>query len=255
MEELQYHYKYPRPAVTTDCVIFGFNGKDLKILLVKRGEPKPGDIPAYPGFWALPGGFLRVEADQYGEADYDALHSAKRKLEEETSLKDVYIEQLRAYTDRGRDPREWVITIAYYALIWLTEDVIVQAGNGTAEAKWVNIEEVQDMRLAFDHNKIVDNAIERLKNNIRYQPFGRELLPNEFTMAQYQLLYEKVLGGKLNRGNFFKKMESLGLLENTGETTVGGLNKQVILYRFNDKQYEESLKEGITFSYKLDSNL
>ena len=127
-----YTYDYPRPAVTTDCVIFGYDGRDLKVLLIERG------IEPFKGRWAFPGGFLNM--------DEDAITGAKRELREETGLEDAFIEQFHTFSEVGRDPRGRVITIAHYALVRTQE---VKGGDDAAQARWFSIPEVPP--LAFDH--------------------------------------------------------------------------------------------------------
>ena len=133
MEEFKYHYKYPHPAVTTDCVIFGYDGKQLKILLIERGnEPDKGK-------WAFPGGFLNI--DEQAEA------GALRELQEETGMKDADIRQFHTFSAPNRDPRERVISIAYYALVKIQD---VKGGDDAAKASWFAIDDVPE--LAFDHD-------------------------------------------------------------------------------------------------------
>ena len=147
MEELKYHYKYPRPCVTTDCVVFGFDGAKLNVLLIERG------IEPYKGHWAFPGGFLNM--------DETALQGAKRELYEETGLKDAYIHQFHAFSEVNRDPRDRVITIAYYALVRISE---VKAGDDAAKAQWFPLDKVPP--LAFDHDKILRMATNELRRQI-----------------------------------------------------------------------------------------
>lgn len=145
MEDLKYHYKYPRPSVTTDCVIFGYEGNTLKVLLIERGnEP-------FKGYWAFPGGFLNMEES--------AEEGAKRELYEETGLKDAVIKQFHTYTDPNRDPRGRVISIAYYALVEISE---VKGGDDAAQARWFAIDEVP--ALAFDHDQMLQDALAKLKS-------------------------------------------------------------------------------------------
>ncbi|MDD7563436.1 MAG: NUDIX hydrolase, partial [Alloprevotella sp.] len=139
METKKYSYDYPHPAVTTDCVIFGFDGSDLKVLLIERG------IEPFKGKWALPGGFLKM--------DETAHEGALRELEEETGMKNAYIRQFHTFTEPGRDPRERVITIAHYALVRLQE---VKGGDDAAQARWFTMDEIPP--LAFDHDRILRMA-------------------------------------------------------------------------------------------------
>ena len=174
-EELKYHYKYPHPSVTTDCVIFGFDGTRLNVLLIERGNDP------YKGCWAFPGGFLNI--------DESALEGAKRELYEETGLRDAYIHQFHAFSAPDRDPRERVISIAYFALVRLTD---VKAGDDAAKAQWFPLDEIPP--LAFDHDKMLREALKALRRLIHFEPIGVELLPENFTKTQLQSLYEAILG-------------------------------------------------------------
>ena len=174
-EELKYHYKYPHPSVTTDCVIFGFDGTRLNVLLIERGNDP------YKGCWAFPGGFLNM--------DESALEGAKRELYEETGLSDAYIHQFHAFSAPDRDPRERVISIAYFALVRLTD---VKAGDDAAKAQWFPLDEIPP--LAFDHDKMLREALKALRRMIHFEPIGVELLPENFTKTQLQSLYEAILG-------------------------------------------------------------
>ena len=192
--EFPYQYKYPHPAVTTDCVIFTFEDRQLKVLLVRRGgEP-------YKGAWAFPGGFLRV--------DEDARTGALRELREETALNPVSIEQLGVFSDVDRDPRERVITIAWYALVRPNE---VVGGDDADEAAWFPVDALPP--LAFDHEKIFRTALERLRRDIHFQPVGFDLMDETFSIPDLQALYEAILGVKFDRRNFQRKLLSSGILE------------------------------------------
>ena len=156
-------YKYPHPAVTTDCVVFGMDGRKLKILLIERGnEP-------YKGYWAFPGGFLNM--------DENATQGALRELFEETGLKLNHIKEFGTFSDVNRDPRERVISIAFYALTEITD---VKGNDDAAKAQWFALDEVP--RLAFDHELMLKKALQRLKEDLmkRITPeFIRSLKPNE----------------------------------------------------------------------------
>ena len=148
MEEYQYHYKYPHPSVTTDCVIFGFDGNAVKVLLIERGgEP-------YKGCWAFPGGFLEMEES--------AEEGAKRELMEETGLTTAFVKQFHAFSAPDRDPRERVLTIAYYSLVRLSE---VKGMDDAKEAKWFALDKVP--KLAFDHDDMLRLAKEDINKEIR----------------------------------------------------------------------------------------
>ena len=194
MKKGKYCYKYPHPAVTTDCVVFGFDGKRLNILLIERGgEP-------YKGCWAFPGGFMGI--------DETAEQGAIRELREETGLKLEYLKQFGAFSAVNRDPRERVVTIAFYAL---AQKSAVQGGDDAVKAQWFPIEDVPP--LAFDHDYILRKATEQLKRDIHFEPIGFDLLDEQFTMPELQRLYESILGVHFDRRNFYKKMLQTGILE------------------------------------------
>lgn len=228
MEKAKYSYKYPHPSVTTDCVIFGFDGSRLKVLLVERG------VEPFKGKWALPGGFLRM--------DESAEQGALRELQEETGLKTAYIKQFHTFTDPDRDPRERVITIAYYALVRL-QDVV--AGDDAARAGWFALNEVPS--LAFDHDRILRTALQEIRRQIHFEPVGFELLPPEFTIKELQLLYEAILDVKFDRRNFYKKMQHLELL--TQVKTSAQERRQPFLFRFNAAKYSELKQKGFRLEF------
>lgn len=230
MEEKNYCYKYPHPSVTTDCVIFGFDGSKLKVLLIERG------IEPYKGRWAFPGGFLNMEES--------AEEGALRELQEETGLTGAYIEQFHTFTDPKRDPRERVITIAYYALVRIQD---VKGGDDAAKAQWFALDEIP--QLAFDHDMILSMAQSRLRERIHFQPIGFELMPEKFTMKDLQELYEAILGVRFERSNFAKKMLHYELVEQLEETVWPTPKREARLYRFNKKNYEEFKKKGFQLEF------
>ena len=230
MEENKYCYKYPHPAVTTDCVIFGFNGERLQVLLIERG------IEPFKGRWAFPGGFLKM--------DETAEEGAKRKLKEETGLEDAYIQQLHTFSAPNRDPRERVITIAYYALVKIQE---VKGGDDAASARWFPLDEIPP--LAFDHDYILRMAIQRLREQIHFQPIGFELLPEKFTIKELQSLYEAILGINFDRRNFAKKMLHLEILTELDETIWPTPKREARLYKFNSDKYEELKRKGFRIEF------
>ena len=225
-----YTYDYPRPAVTTDCVIFGYDGKELKVLLIERG------IEPFKGCWAFPGGFLNM--------DEDALAGARRELKEETGLENAFIEQFHTFSEPGRDPRGRVITIAHYALVKIQE---VEGGDDAAQARWFPIGEVPT--LAFDHDRILRMAMSRLKEKIHFEPVGFELLPDVFTTPQLQNLYEAILADHFDRRNFASKMLKLGILEDTGDRPAGASSRIPVSYRFNKEKYNELKAKGFRLEF------
>jgi len=230
MEENKYCYKYPHPAVTTDCVIFGFNGERLQVLLIERG------IEPFKGRWAFPGGFLKM--------DETAEEGAKRELKEETGLENAYIQQLHTFSAPNRDPRERVITIAYYALVNIQE---VKGGDDAASARWFPLDEIPP--LAFDHDYILRMATQKLREQIHFQPIGFELLPAKFTIKELQSLYEAILGINFDRRNFSKKMLHLEILTELDETIWPTPKREAKLYKFNSEKYEELKRKGFRIEF------
>ena len=229
---MPYTYEYPRPSLTIDCVVFGLDveQKDLKVMLIQRA------IPPFEGQWALPGGFVRVN-----EALQD---TALRELKEETGIEQVYLEQLFTFGALKRDPRERVVTVAYYALVNLNEHRI-QATTDARKAAWFSVSDVP--RLAFDHEQILEAALQRLKGKVRYEPIGFELLPKKFTLGQLQTLYEMVLDRKLDRRNFRKKILGMELLADTGEVEEDLAHRAARLYQFDERKYRQLRKRGFNF--------
>ena len=227
---MAFKYEYARPALPVDCVVFGLDEVDLKVLLIER------DLPPFEGKWALPGGFVRVE-----ESLDDA---ALRELEEETGLKKVFLEQLYTVGDLKRDPRERVVTVAYYALVRLSSHK-VQAATDARQALWFAIDDLP--KLAFDHDKILKMAHERLRGKVRYQPIGFELLPQKFTLRQLQHLYEVVLDRELDKRNFRKKILGMEILEELDEVETDVAHRAARLYRFDKRAYKDMTKQGFNF--------
>jgi len=224
---MPYTYEYPRPALTVDCVIFGLDeSASLKVLLIQRA------LEPYKDSWALPGGFVDMKEDL--EA------AALRELEEETGVKDVYIEQLFTFGQPNRDPRGRVVSVAYYALTNLANHP-VQASSDARNVKWFEFDNIPT--LAFDHEQIFAIAIARLRAKVRYQPIGFELLPEQFTLSQMQKLYETILGVKeLNKRNFRTRILKMGVLEEIGRQE-GVAHRPAMLYRFNKEKYDQLVKE------------
>jgi len=236
----QYIYEYPHPAVTADCVVFGYDGKSLNVLLIKRGREKEATATAYVGEWALPGGFLDVETDR------TVAHTAARELKEETglalSVKDF--KEVGTFSDIGRDPRERVITVAHYALVKLAE---VQADTDAEKAGWFPLNEVP--ALAFDHDKILRNAFSRLKQDIHFQPIGFDLLPEVFTLPQLQNLYESILEVKFDRRNFANKMKHYGILLEVDDGTPRHGTRTPLKYSFDKDNYDLLKSSGFQLEF------
>ena len=224
-----YTYKYPHPAVTTDCVVFGFDGTALNLLLIERG------INPFKGMWALPGGFMNM--------DETAEQGALRELHEETGVKDIYIEQLQAFTAVGRDPRERVLTIAFMAFV-RQEKYEVIGGDDAVRAQWFPVTELPE--LAFDHSEIISVALEKLRWKITYEPLAFRLLNKTFTMTQVQTIYEVVLGQTFDRRNFHKKMTTLGYIVATDQQARSN-GRPSTLYTFDEEKYREQVERRSAF--------
>jgi len=221
-------YKHPRPAVTVDAVVFGVDRAGLKLLLIRRGGAPFKDA------WALPGGFVQMN---------ESLDTAvRRELSEETGIRPSYLEQLFTFGDPKRDPRGRVISIAYFALVKLS-DHRVAAASDAADAQWFAIDALP--HLAFDHRDVVDLAVRRLQAKVRYAPIGFELLAEEFTLSELQALYERILQRALDKRNFRKKILGMELLRDTGKKTPGYPVAE--LYRFDQAEYERLTKLGFNF--------
>lgn len=227
---MAFTYQYPRPALTVDCVVFGLDDEDLKVMLIRRG------LEPFKGRWALPGGFVRVN-----ETIDDA---ARRELMEETGLERVYMEQLYTFGEVDRDPRERVVSVAYYALVRLS-DYKVQAASDACDAAWFPVSDVP--ALAFDHDKILNTALERLKNKVRWQPVGFELLPPKFTLTQIQKMYETILERPLDKRNFRKKILGMNLLVELNEVQKDVAHRAARLYRFDESKYRRLARKGFNF--------
>lgn len=223
-DEQVYTYKHPHPSVTTDCVIFCFDKKDLNVLLIQRG------VEPYKDAWAFPGGFVRM--------DETAEECALRELKEETNLIPEHIEQFHTFTEVDRDPRERVISIAYFALIKKSD---VEGGDDASDARWFKVKDLPP--LAFDHDYIFKKALTALKQKIHFEPIGFDLLEEEFSIPELQRLYEGILNAHFDRRNFQKKMLQLGLLKESEHNVkrkpnAKGRSKNK-KWRFIMEKYEE----------------
>jgi 8-oxo-dGTP diphosphatase len=219
-----------RPALTVDAVVFGLDEEGLKVLLIERGRPP------YAGSWAIPGGFVVA-----GEHLEDA---ARRELEEETGLSGIYLEQLYTFGDPGRDPREHVVSVAWFALVNI-RDHLESRGSDASDAAWFPVHDTP--KLAFDHARILETALERLKGKVRYRPVGFELLPPKFSLGQLQHLYETILEQPLDKRNFRKKVLGLGLLVAQGEREKNVARRPAQLYCFDRTKYQQLERKGFEF--------
>ena len=229
---MPFTYEHPRPALTVDCVVFGLDleERDLKVLLIQRG------VPPFEGRWALPGGFVHL--------DETLEEAAERELREETGVRGVFLEQLYTFGAVQRDPRERVVSVAYFALVNLN-DYALRAATDAQDAAWFSAYDVP--RLAFDHEQLLESARTRLRGKVRYQPIGFELLPRRFTLSQLQTLYETVLERRLDKRNFRKRFLSMGLLTELDEVEQGVAHRAARLYQFDREIYEARTAEGFDF--------
>lgn len=223
-------YDYPRAALTVDIVVFALDDEDLKVMLIER------DLEPFAGQWALPGGFVRV--------DETLEEAARRELEEETGLKGIFLEQLYSFGAVDRDPRERVVTVAYFALVNL-QGHDVRADTDARNAAWFSVSDPP--ALAFDHERILAAGLDRLRGKVRYQPIGFELLPKKFPLRDLQRLYETVLDRELDKRNFRKKILSMGILVELNEIEKDVAHRAAKLYRFDKKKYDRKTKKGFNF--------
>jgi 8-oxo-dGTP diphosphatase len=218
-------YRYPHPAVTTDVVVFTVRAGRLHLLLVRRGNPP------YQGHWALPGGFLDI-----GE-DLDTC--AQRELEEETGVSGVYLEQLYTFGRPGRDPRERVISVTYYALVPAGR-ISPKAASDAAEVDWFAVDRLPE--LAFDHAEIVATAHRRLVAKLDYSTIAFQLMPETFTLSELQRVYESLLNEPLDKRNFRKRILALDQIEETGQLKRTGNHRPAREYRLKHPERVDIIK-------------
>jgi 8-oxo-dGTP diphosphatase len=217
--------------VTVDVVIFTVRDGGLHVLLVRRAAPP------YAGRYAIPGGFVHEE---------ESLEAAAlRELAEETGVRDIYLEQLYSFGDPGRDPRGRVVTVAFFALI-ASADLRLAAGTDAAEARWFPTAALP--ALAFDHRRIVDYAVERLRNKLEYTTVGFQLLPAKFTLGELQTVYEAILAKRIDKRNFRRKIQLLGILTPLRESRATG-RRPAQLFRFSARRFEKLKDKGILFPF------
>ena len=219
--------------VAVDAIVFGYSKQDgVSVLLIQRKyEP-------FKNSWAIPGGFVTDN-----ESLEEAVH---RELMEETGIEVNYLEQLYTFGEPDRDPRQRVISVAYFGLVKSTQFQQLKASTDAEDAKWFSIKKLP--ALAFDHKQILQVAIERLRAKVRYQPIGFELLDKKFPFSDLEKLYAALLDKELNRRNFSKKILSFEFLEETGELSKSeGKGRPSKMYQFNQKRYNKLLKEGFHF--------
>lgn len=217
-----YTYKYPRPALSVDVVIFTLREGKLNVLLIQRKEEP------FQNQWALPGGFVLME-ESLEQAAY-------REMQEETGLREAYLEQLYTYGDPERDPRGRVVTVAYFALLPPDAPIQEEGGSDARQARWFPVSEIPS--LAFDHQKILDYALRRLRYKLEYSAAGFELLPDEFTLSELQQTYEMILGEKLDKRNFRRRILQADIIEPTANMRTGE-GRPARLYRYRDDAVAE----------------
>lgn len=210
---------YPKPSVTVDIIICTITHDMVRVLLIKRKHPPFRDC------WAIPGGFVEIAKEETLE------QAAARELQEETGLKNVYIEQLKTYGDPKRDPRTRVITVAYYALIPEHRMNKIKAGDDAKEAEWFPLRWLPE-NLAFDHKKILTDALQRLQGKIMYAPIAFEFIPKLFIWSELQAIYETVLGHNLWDPNFRRKMNSLYNIVQVNDTKKTGIGRPGVLLEY-----------------------
>jgi len=219
---------FPRHLVAVDCIIFGFDGENLKILLVQRNfEPKMGE-------WSLMGGFIGDE-----ETSDEAAHRVLNTL---TGLENIYLEQLNSYTQIDREPTARIMSISYYALINIEKNIHI---NEKYSAKWFDLQDFPS--LIFDHNEMVKDAVLRLRRRASTRPIGFELLPEKFTMKDLQTLYEAIFNEQYDKRNFISKINALDILVKTEGKDMSSSKKGSFLYTFDEEKYNKKIAEGFMF--------
>lgn len=216
-----------KAAISVDCVIFGYDKENLKVLLLKS------DMPPFVGLYSLLGDLLRPTEN--------CDESAIRVLEKHTGLTDLFMEQVKAFSEVGRHPLGRVITIAYYSLVKL-DDHLMQIAENHPQLKWEKVDAINT--LAFDHTIILKECLTQLRYGLREKPIGFKLLPAKFSLKQLQNLYEKVLDIELDKRNFRRKLKSIDLLVDVNESQSDVSHRPAKLYMFDQKKYEAKRKKG-----------
>lgn len=219
--------------VAVDAVVFGYSKHEgVSVLLIQR------KYPPFQNSWAIPGGFV---------LEHESLETAvRRELQEETGITVNYLEQLYTFGEPGRDPRQRIISIAYFALVKSAQFQQLKASTDAEHAQWFGIKQLPE--LAFDHLTILHVAIERIRAKIRYQPIGFELLDKVFPFADLEHLYTTLLDRDIDRRNFSRKVLALGILDETNEyAKPEGKGRPSKMYRFNEQRYQQLEKEGMNF--------
>jgi 8-oxo-dGTP diphosphatase len=225
-----FYQEFPKFLVAVDCIIFGFSRSELSLLLLKRSmEPALGR-------WSLPGGFVKEHES--------AEEAASRVLYSLTGLSQLYLDQLKVFTEENRDPGERVMSIAYYALVNVEDydrDLVLQHN-----AYWRNVNDLPE--LIFDHDEMVQAALKRLRRKASTEPLGFNLLPEKFTVPQLQSLYEAIYGRAIDKRNFRKKIQTMDFLEKSDEKDKSSSKRGAFLYTFNQERYEKAVNQGFSFT-------
>jgi 8-oxo-dGTP diphosphatase len=226
-KELKRYFSF---AVSIDCVVFGFDGGELKVLLIERSEDP------YKGMWALPGNLVSPEKDLNS--------SVNQVLFELTGLSNLYFEQIETFGEVNRHPLGRVLTVSYYTLVKIS-DYKLNPSSFAAEAKWFELSKVK--KLAFDHNMILKSCFSRLQKSVRIKPIGFELLPPLFTLSELQALYESILGLEIDKRNFRKKILQMNFLNDTESLQQNVSHRPAKLYKFDKKKYNHLKNNGFNF--------
>lgn len=226
---LNYYLNTERILVAADCIVFGFDGQSIKLLLFKRR------VEPFRGKWSLVGSFVRLQ-----ENVQDA---AMRVLEESTGLQDVFMEELGVFGTTDRDPGARVISLGHYALIRINEQNSAILSDN--QAQWFDFEDLPE--LILDHTEMVEAALDKLRRKARYRPIGFELLPEKFTLPQLRRFYESIYGRELDRRNFRKKILSMDILKKLEEKDKTESRKGAFFYQFIKEKYDEMVEKGVNF--------
>lgn len=217
-------------AVSVDCVVFGFDDDDLKILLIERGEDP------YKGYWALPGDLVSI--------DEEIDTAVNRVLFDLTGLKDIYFDQVQTFGKVDRHPQGRVFTVAYNTLVKIS-DYKLNPSSFATEAKWISVSKATN--LAFDHKEILQSCLDELRRSIKSKPIGFELLPELFTLSELQSLYEAILNVELDKRNFRKKILQMNFLKDTNTIQQNVSHRPAKLFEFDENSYKLLIEKGFHF--------
>ena len=232
-------YEMYVPHISVDTVIFGFNGDQLKVLLLKM---------KFNQQWFLPGGYMKK--------DENLESAAIRILRERTQLDKIFLQEFAVFSELNRSEEAFkdfpddlwhkkrFISVGYYALV-NHKDVSPIGDELSESCDWIILDELESHNITMDHKKIIEKALNTLREQISYKPIGLNLLPEKFTLSELQKLYEAILGRTLNRGNFYRKIKNIGILKKLDEQRKGGAHKAPDLYTFDQENYFKILENGI----------